>query len=84
MILFLELFDKILKEIAFIETKVRAMEQMVYNKGNMQKNKKPTFPKSFFWGAAVSAHQVEGGNYNQWSVWELENAKVLATQAPHR
>ena len=48
----------------------------------MQKNKKPTFPKSFFWGAAVSAHQVEGGNYNQWSVWELENAKVLATQAP--
>ncbi|MFC2709090.1 MAG: glycoside hydrolase family 1 protein [Candidatus Saccharibacteria bacterium] len=50
----------------------------------MQKNKKPTFPKSFFWGVAVSAHQVEGGNYNQWSVWELENAKVLATQAPHR
>ena len=50
----------------------------------MQKNKKSTFPKSFFWGAAVSAHQVEGGNYNQWSVWELENAKVLATQAPHR
>lgn len=42
------------------------------------------FPKSFFWGAAVSAHQVEGDNHNNWSVWELENAKSLATAAPHR
>lgn len=33
------------------------------------------------WGAATSAHQVEGGNHNQWSVWELENAKSLAMQA---
>lgn len=41
------------------------------------------FPKRFLWGAGVSAHQVEGGNHNQWSVWELENAKSLATQAPY-
>lgn len=42
-----------------------------------------TFPKRFLWGAAVAAHQVEGGQHNQWSVWELENAKSLATQAQY-
>jgi beta-glucosidase len=36
------------------------------------------------WGAATSAHQVEGGNHNQWTVWELENAKSLATQAEYQ
>lgn len=39
------------------------------------------FPAKFLWGAAVSAHQVEGGTHNQWSVWELENAKSKAAQA---
>src|SRR5690606_5391821 len=28
--------------------------------------------------------QVEGGNHNQWSVWELENAKSKAAQAKHQ
>ncbi|MCA9339413.1 MAG: family 1 glycosylhydrolase, partial [Candidatus Saccharibacteria bacterium] len=42
------------------------------------------FPKNFLWGAATSAHQVEGGLNNQWTVWELENAKALATQAPYQ
>lgn len=42
------------------------------------------FPKKFLWGASVSAHQVEGGNHNQWSQWELENAKALAAQAPYQ
>lgn len=41
------------------------------------------FGKDFLWGAAVSAHQAEGGNYNQWTVWELENAKHYANQASH-
>ncbi|HEY5695465.1 MAG TPA: family 1 glycosylhydrolase, partial [Candidatus Saccharimonadales bacterium] len=40
-------------------------------------------PKNFLWGAATSAHQVEGGTHNQWSVWELENAKSLAAQAEY-
>jgi beta-glucosidase len=41
------------------------------------------FSKSFLWGAGVSAHQVEGGNHNQWTVWELENARALAVQAEY-
>lgn len=39
------------------------------------------FAKHFLWGAATAAHQVEGNNHNQWTVWELENAKSLAAQA---
>jgi len=39
------------------------------------------FPKNFFWGAATSAHQVEGGNYNDWSEWEKANAERLAEEA---
>lgn len=42
-----------------------------------------SFPKSFLWGAATSAHQVEGATHNQWSVWELENAKAKAAQAEY-
>lgn len=42
------------------------------------------FPKHFLWGAATSAHQVEGGNHNNWTVWELENAKALAKAAEYR
>jgi beta-glucosidase len=47
--------------------------------------KQPTakFSKRFLWGAATSAHQVEGGNHNQWTVWELENAKAKAVQAEY-
>lgn len=41
------------------------------------------FPKNFLWGVATSAHQVEGNQHNQWTVWELENAKSLAAQAPY-
>lgn len=42
------------------------------------------FPKQFLWGASTSAHQVEGGNHNNWSVWELENAKSLAKSAEYK
>lgn len=49
----------------------------------MQKKPKLAFPNKFLWGAATSAHQVEGGTHNQWTVWELEHAKALAAQAPH-
>ena len=47
-------------------------------------NKKTSFPKRFLWGASTAAHQIEGGNHNQWSVWELENAKTLAAQADYQ
>lgn len=45
---------------------------------------KQVFPKGFLWGASTAAHQVEGGNHNQWSVWELAHAKQLATSAKSR
>ena len=39
------------------------------------------FPEGFFWGAATSSHQVEGGNHNDWSEWEKVNAERLAKEA---
>ena len=39
------------------------------------------FPNNFLWGAATSAHQVEGGNFNDWAEWEKGNAERLAKQA---
>lgn len=45
---------------------------------------KSQFPPNFFWGASTAAHQVEGGNHNQWSVWELHVAKEQALTAHQR
>ncbi len=42
------------------------------------------FPKRFLWGASTAAHQVEGNTHNNWTVWELENAKSLAKAAKYR
>jgi beta-glucosidase len=42
------------------------------------------FPHGFLWGASTSAHQVEGGNHNQWSVWELAHASERAKSAESR
>ncbi len=36
------------------------------------------------WGAATSAHQVEGGNHNDWTEWELNNAERLSREAERR
>lgn len=51
-------------------------------------DKKPlseySFPEDFFWGASTAGHQVEGGNYDQWTVWELDHAAELAATAADR
>ncbi|MFZ2187582.1 MAG: glycoside hydrolase family 1 protein [Candidatus Moraniibacteriota bacterium] len=39
------------------------------------------FPEKFYWGAATSAHQVEGNNHNDWSEWEKQNAARLAQES---
>lgn len=44
---------------------------------------KDQFPKNFLWGASTASHQVEGGNHNQWSVWELQVAQEQAKNAKH-
>jgi beta-glucosidase len=41
----------------------------------------PPYPDRFLWGASMAAHQVEGGNSNDWSVWEVDNAERLAREA---
>ncbi len=48
------------------------------------KNKILKFPEGFLWGAATSAHQVEGGNKNDWSEWEKKNAECLASEAKNK
>ena len=42
------------------------------------------WPKGFLWGAATAAHQVEGGNTNNWTAFELERAPQLARTAAER
>ncbi|MBI4088271.1 family 1 glycosylhydrolase, partial [Candidatus Kaiserbacteria bacterium] len=42
------------------------------------------FPKDFYFGAATAAHQVEGGNVNDWSEWERKTAKIKAQEAALR
>lgn len=50
----------------------------------MSKQSQLRFPRQFLWGAATAAHQVEGGLHNQWTVWELENARAQAAQAEYQ
>jgi beta-glucosidase len=42
------------------------------------------FPKNFLGGSATSSQQVEGGMFNNWSEWEKENAKRLASEASEK
>jgi beta-glucosidase len=44
-------------------------------------NRNLKFPKNFLWGAATSAHQVEGETNNDWTAWEKDSAQRLAKEA---
>jgi len=50
----------------------------------MPEDTKVEFPSDFLWGASVAAHQVEGGNHNQWTEWEKAHADELAATAERR
>lgn len=43
-----------------------------------------SFPQDFLWGASTAGHQVEGGNFDQWTTFELDNASDLAKTAADR
>jgi len=38
--------------------------------------KQLNFPSNFLWGTGISAHQVEGNNHNQWTVWEKSAKRI--------
>lgn len=40
--------------------------------------------KKFFWGVSTSAHQVEGGNTNDWTGWEARTAKKNQDRASRK
>ncbi|RJQ28316.1 glycoside hydrolase family 1 protein [Candidatus Parcubacteria bacterium] len=63
-----------------------ALEALCGNKPPKSYNKTvhSSFLKGFFFGAATSAHQVEGGNRNDWTEWEVGNADRLAAEAKKR
>jgi beta-glucosidase len=50
----------------------------------MNTKQKLKFPAGFLWGAATSAHQVEGNNRNDWTEWEKKNAERLAKVTPEK
>ncbi len=37
-----------------------------------------SFPPGFLWGTATSAYQVEGGNVNDWKVWERSMPRLMS------
>ncbi len=47
-------------------------------------SKRFAWPEDFWWGAATASHQIEGGNVNNWTTWELQTAKENARLAESR
>lgn len=34
------------------------------------------FPQGFLWGVSTSAYQIDGGNINDWSLWETSESRL--------
>ena len=53
------------------------MQSLVDREINSMPQAKFSFPRSFLWGTATSAHQVEGNNTNNnWYVWENKPGRI--------
>jgi beta-glucosidase len=50
----------------------------------MSEKKVLQFPEGFLWGAATSAHQVEGNLNNDWIQWEKDNAERKVREAGNK
>lgn len=50
------------------------MGEFQFSRGGETQPKVENFPKNFFWGSSISAHQVEGNIHNDWTEWERQRA----------
>lgn len=53
-------------------------KEICYNRSMSQRFQ---FPEKFYWGAATASHQIEGGQNNNWTRFEHDNASRLATES---
>jgi beta-glucosidase len=52
-----------------------------YNQVMTEGNSSEKFPKDFLWGTAISSHQVEGGNKNDWTQGEKKFGLPISGKA---
>jgi len=55
---------------------VKAQEAAIATEAPMVPEGEYAFPKDFLWGTSTSAYQVEGGIKNDWSEWEVSEARL--------
>lgn len=58
------------EEVVVIKNEQVKVKENTENITTKSSNSESKFPKDFLWGVSTSAYQIEGGNHNDWSVWE--------------